>query len=196
MAKPTCPVDITVPALGSHLAGELGASAVPIDALRAFTGPAADTAFVTDRLSVYRSTIRLPDGLGAAVRLLFVAFGRVSLTDAPKPVATALIGFYPKGSGEIWTPHCDWIEVAEDSRRQGFGTELFDGVERHTGWTIYADTWPEFLRALTKARQERLSVRPTEHVVRAAKRQETASPAAPAAKRGAAKGEKTRPRRR
>lgn len=134
-------------------------TAIEAEKVDQIVGPRVDPTFLTDRLAVYRLVRKTSDMLGGPTSLVYVAFHKApTIRTAPVVVATALIGFYPWGEG-LWRPTCDWIEVSESCRREGFGTELFDGVERHTGWTIRASTTPGFLRAILKARRARVRER-------------------------------------
>lgn len=71
----------------------------------------------TARLRIFRSTVQPADHY--VDRILYVAFRTDE--DRPMPCATCMIGI---------ADFVDWIEVASEYRRQGFGTELLRAVQK------------------------------------------------------------------
>lgn len=70
-----------------------------------------------------------------APRLLFVAFRMDE--DRPMVCATALVT--PKCPYEPKAAYLDWIEVASEYRREGFGRELYDGIVKCLRRPLLAD---------------------------------------------------------
>lgn len=112
----------------------------------------SEPAFETGRLSVFHFRVGIPNSLP---RHLFIAFKK-------KPgrgvvvAATMAVWLAPLGKDGL-TPACDWIEVSTEFRREGLGTELYDGVEQYTGWTINPmGTFQAFERAIERARRQRI----------------------------------------
>lgn len=108
-------------------------------------------AFETPRMFVFHFRVGKSED---ASRHLFVAFKE----DSPRGAlvaATMVVWLLPMEKG-LLMPSCEWIEVSTEFRRAGLATELYDGVERYTGWTIDTmGTFEAFERAILRARSLR-----------------------------------------
>lgn len=79
------------------------------------------TVFVTERLTVSHVHCERNEEIGHLGRDVYIAFHRFE--DLPRPlVIVTLCGNY-----------VEWIEVSEGERRQGYGREMVDGLEKHVG---------------------------------------------------------------
>jgi len=124
--------------------------------------------FETGRLRVFHVPLLLyPEGfaprtfdeaLNVFPRHLFVAFRKDMGSLSPRVAATAVVFRFPSGDSpeKGMTPMVDWVEVSTECRRKGFGTELVDGIERYTGWTMdLVDSEPALRAAIEAARKRR-----------------------------------------
>jgi hypothetical protein len=103
-------------------------------------------AFDTKRLRVFEDDVQPTDHNDT--KRIYVAFR----TDEDRPMVTATMVLWdcPRLGGWV----VEWHEVTSEYRRQGFATELREGVERHLGSTLVSDAGSEdgekFLAAIER----------------------------------------------
>jgi len=104
--------------------------------------------FETPRLRVFLTRLKPTDHNEA--RDVFVAFR----TDEDRPMVCATAVVSP---GTRVGNYVDWLEVTSECRRQGFGRELLQALERHYGTVISgagSDDGAALLAAMEKERGE------------------------------------------